>query len=127
MLETKANELLNGPNFATFTTLMPDGQPQTHIVWVGTDGEHVLVNTERHRQKTLNAERNPKVTVTVWDKDDMWSWVEIRGEVAEIEGGPRAREHIDELSRKYLGHDYRSRVQSERVIIKVRPTRQYVH
>ncbi|HLT97741.1 MAG TPA: PPOX class F420-dependent oxidoreductase [Acidimicrobiia bacterium] len=126
MLEAKARELLEGPNYATITTLMPDGYPQTHIVWVGTDGEHVLVNTERHRQKARNAERNPKVTVTVWDRNDMWSWVEIRGDVVEVVGGPEARAHIDELSRKYLGHDYQNPVQTERVILKIAPRRQLV-
>lgn len=126
MLEEKAIQLLNGPNYATITTLLPDGQPQTHMVWVGTDGEHVLVNTERHRQKARNVARDPRATVLVWDRDDMWSWVEIRGEVVEVVTGPEARDHIDELSNKYLGHDYRNPVQSERVILKIAPDRQLV-
>lgn len=126
MLEDKAIRLLNGPNYATISTLLPDGQPQTHMVWVGTDGEHVLVNTEKHRQKARNVARDPRATVLVWDRDDMWSWVEIRGEVVEVVTGPEARDHIDELSNKYLGHDYRNPVQSERVILKIAPDRQLV-
>lgn len=127
MLEEKARDLLSGPNYAALTTLMPDGQPQTHMVWVGTDGEHVLVNTERHRQKARNAERNKRATVLVWDKDDMWSWVEIRGEVVEVVGGPEARKHIDELANKYLGVEgYQNPIQTERVIIKIAPRRQLI-
>jgi PPOX class probable F420-dependent enzyme len=127
MLEEKARDLLSGPNYAALTTLMPDGQPQTHMVWVGTDGEHVLVNTERHRQKARNAERNKRATVLVWDKDDMWSWVEIRGEVVEVVGGPEARKHIDELAHKYLGVEgYPNPIQTERVIIKIAPRRQLI-
>ncbi|HSJ36496.1 MAG TPA: PPOX class F420-dependent oxidoreductase [Acidimicrobiia bacterium] len=126
MIDDKAKRLLQGPNYGVITTLMPDGRPQTHPVWVDTDGEHVLVNTERHRQKARNVERDPRATVTVWDREDMWSWAEIRGDVVAVEGGPRAREHIDELSRKYLGHDYQNPIQTERVIIKIAPDRQLV-
>ena len=92
----------------------------------GTDGEHVLVNTERHRQKAKNVERDPRATVLVWHRDDMWSWVEIRGEVVEVVAGQEARDHIDELSNKYLGRDYANPIQSERVILKIAPLRQLV-
>ena len=52
-------ELARGPNYAASTTFLSSGYPQTHMVWVGTDGEHLLVNTEVHRQKfvTSNAIR----------------------------------------------------------------------
>lgn len=52
MLQEKAIALLSAPNYATLTTLFGDGHPQTNLVWVGHDGENVLVNTERHRQKS---------------------------------------------------------------------------
>lgn len=127
MLEDKARELLSGPNFGVLTTLLPDGQPQTHLVWVGTDGEHILVNTEVHRQKALNTERDSRATVLVFDKDDMWSWAEIRGEVVERVTGPEARQHIDDLANKYLGvEEYPNPIQSERVILKIAPHRQLV-
>lgn len=127
MLEEKARELLTGPNFGVLTTLLPDGQPQTHMVWVGTDGEHALVNTEVHRQKARNARRDPRATLLVFDRDDMWSWVEIRGEVVDMVTGPEARRHIDELASKYLGvEEYPNPIQSERVIIKIAPRRQLV-
>ena len=123
MLDPKAIELLQGPNYAALTTLMPDGHPQTQIVWVDTDGEYVLVNTERHRQKARNVQRDPRVTVLVWDRNDMWHRAEIRGEVVEIVGGEEGREMIDRLSNKYLGHDYRNPIQSERVTLKIAPRR----
>lgn len=127
MLEQKAQNLLSGPNYASLTTMMPDGQPQTQMVWVDHDGEHVLVNTERERQKARNAERDARATVLVWDKDDMWTTAEIRGTVVSVEGGQRARDHIDELAAKYLGVDaYPNPIASERVIIKIAPNRQLV-
>src|SRR5690606_26686171 len=123
MLDPKAIELLQGPNYAALTTLMPDGHPQTQIVWVDTDGEHVLVNTERHRQKARNVQRDPRVTVLVWDRNDMWHRAEIRGEVVEIVGGEEGREMIDRLSNKSLGHDYRIPIQPERGTPEIAPRR----
>lgn len=127
MLEDKAIRLLSEKNFGILTTLLPDGQPQTHMMWVDTDGEHVLVNTDRARQKARNVERDPRATVLVFDRDDMWSWAEIRGEVVDIVGGPEARRHIDQLAHKYLGLDeYQNPIQLERVILKIAPRRQVV-
>ena len=61
-------DLAAGKNFAVLTTLMADGSAQTHVMWVDTDGEHLLMNTERHRQKFRNIEHDPRVTVTLIDR-----------------------------------------------------------
>ena len=112
--------LLSGKNFAAFTTLMADGRPQTQIMWIGDDGEHLLINTEIHRQKFKNAQRDPRVTVTVFSADNAYQYVEARGTVVETVGGDEARAHIDALAKKYMGvDDYPNPIQSERVILKI--------
>jgi PPOX class probable F420-dependent enzyme len=126
VLEEGVRTLAKGKNFAAFTTLLPDGRPMTHVMWVDCDDEHVLINTERHRQKARNVRRDPRVTVTVWDAADPYRYVEVRGEVVETVTGPEARRHIDELSVKYEGRPYRGRIVSERVIWRVKPARQRV-
>jgi PPOX class probable F420-dependent enzyme len=88
---------------------MPDGTPQARITWIDTDGEHLLVNTERDRQRTKNVKRDPRVTVLLVDESNPYSQVEVRGHVVEIVEDEPARAHIDELSRKYTGHEYRIR------------------
>lgn len=119
-LDTDLSALLAGTNFAAFTSLMPDGQPQTQIMWVGDDGEHLLINTEVHRQKFKNVERDPRVTVTVFNADNAYQYVEARGRVVETVGGDEARSHIDALAKKYMGvDDYPNPIQSERVILKI--------
>jgi hypothetical protein len=40
--------------------------------------------------------------------------------------GPEARAHIDSLSMKYHGHEYRNRIQSERLLLRIKPLRQRV-
>jgi PPOX class probable F420-dependent enzyme len=119
-------ELARGNNFATITTLLPDGHPQTQVMWVDADDEHVLINTEVHRQKYRNVERDPKVTVTIWDRDDPYRFVEVRGEVVEKVRGQEARDHIDELSQKYRGGPYKTRIKSERVVLRISPLRQVI-
>ena len=126
MLEEGVRRLAKGKNFAAFTTLLPDGQPMTHVMWVDCDDEHVLLNTERHRQKYRNIRRDPRVTVTIWDQDNPYRYAEVRGEVVEIVAGPEARAHIDALSVKYHGHEYRNRIQSERLLVRIKPLRQLV-
>jgi PPOX class probable F420-dependent enzyme len=123
-LEEGVRQLAKGRNFAAFTTLLPDGRPMTHVMWVDCDDEHVLINTETHRQKARNVRRDPRVTVTIWDRDDPYHYAEVRGEVVEAVAGPEARAHIDSLSLKYYGHPYRNRIQSERLMLRIRPLRQ---
>ena len=119
-LDTDLSALLAGKNCAAFTSLMPDGQPQTQMMWVGDDGEHLLINTEVHRQKFKNVERDPRVTVTVFNADNAYQYVEARGRVVETVGGDEARSHIDALAKKYMGvDDYPNPIQSERVILKI--------
>ena len=125
-LHPKVVELAHGKNFAALTTLLPGGHPQTQVMWVDADEEHLLINTEVHRQKFKNVNRDPRVTLTIWDSGDPYRFVEVRGEVVGITRGPEAREHIDELSHKYHGKAYGPDIQSERVIIKIAPLRQVI-
>jgi hypothetical protein len=53
-------DLVNGPRVAALTTVMPDGQPQTTVVWCNFDGTHVLVNTMRGFRKEKNMRLNPR-------------------------------------------------------------------
>jgi len=125
-LDPKIYELARGRNFAALTTMLPDGHPQTQVMWIDADEVHLLVNTEVHRQKFRNVERDPRVTVMIWDQQDPYRFGEVRGEVVEKVRGPEAREHIDSLSQKYHGKPYGTKVQSERVILRIAPRRQVV-
>lgn len=124
MLDDKTIKLARGANFAALATLMPDGVPQVHVMWVDTDGEHILINTEVHRTKFRNIKANPTVTVLIVNRDNRYRYAEVRGEVVETVTGPTARAHIDALANKYLGVDeYPNPITSERVILKIKPKR----
>lgn len=124
MLDEKTVGLAQGKNYAVVATLMPSGHPQTQLMWVDSDGENIVVNTEVHRAKFKNLKRNPLVTVIIMEEGNPWSYSEVRGRVAEIVRGQEARDHIDTLAKKYLGvDDYPNPIQSERVIVKIAPER----
>ena len=124
MLEPAIRDLAKGKNVAALTTLGPTGYPQTQVMWVDADDDHVLINTEIERQKAVNVQKDPRVAVMIWDAENAYKYAEVRGNVVDIVRGDRARAHIDELSRKYLDKDYASPIGSERVILVIEPTRQ---
>jgi PPOX class probable F420-dependent enzyme len=121
-LDEDVNRLAKGKNLATVVTLMPSGQPQAQLTWVDADDEHVLVNTEPQRQRSRNLRRDPRITVLIHSSENGYDWAEVRGHVVETVGGDEARKHIDELARKYTGHDYAAPVGPQgRIILKVAP------
>ena len=109
--------LAQGKNFAALTTLMPGGQPQTQIMWVGADDDQLIINTQVDRQKFRNVQADPRVTVTVFDADNPDRYEEARGTVTRTQDGPEAAASIDELSQKYMGQPYGMGPTDSRVIL----------
>ena len=119
-IEGRSRELPEQPNFCHVGSLREDGSPHVVPVWVDTDGSYALLNTAEGRVWANNAERDPRLALTVANRENPYEYVTIRGRVEEItrEG---ADEHIDKLAKKYLGLDeYPLRQPGEqRVILRV--------
>lgn len=118
----KYKDLFQKRAFASLGTLMPDGRPQVTPVWVDFDGEHVIFNSARGRQKDRNVRRDPRVSLAIIDPENPYRYLEIRGRVVEItEEG--AGEHIDKMAKKYLGVDKYPYAQPNevRVMYKIKP------
>jgi PPOX class probable F420-dependent enzyme len=95
-------DLAECPPVAALTTVMPDGSPQTSVVWCDFDGDYVRVNTMRGFRKEKNMRLNPKVTLLCYDPRQPLRSLEVRGIVVEMtEVG--AMEHLDGLSELYVG------------------------
>lgn len=121
-IDSDLKNLATARNFAALSTLSADGQPRTHVMWVDADDEHVLINTEVHRAKFKDVERDPRVTVTVMNAENPYQYVEVRGRVTGTVRGPEARAHIDALAQRYTGSEtYQGQIQSERVIVQITP------
>ena len=96
-------DLVDGPPVAALTTLMPDGSPQTSVVWCDHDGEFVRVSTMRGFQKERNMRRDPHVTLLCYDPLEPLRSLEVRGVVEQMTGDGAAA-HLDALASLYAGH-----------------------
>ncbi|MER7167744.1 PPOX class F420-dependent oxidoreductase [Micromonospora sp. NPDC000207] len=122
ILTDKDRALLAEPQLAHVATIEPDGSPHVTPVWVDTDGEHIIFNTAKGRQKYTNIQRNPVVAVSVVDKADDYRTLWVKGTAEFVEEG--ADEHIDRMTQKYLGQETYPFRQAgeERVIVRITPT-----
>ncbi len=123
-------DLLTEPIHGVLSTMMPDGHPQSSIVWTDYDGTYVLINTTLERQKGRNICSNPKVALLVIDPKNDSRWIEIRGNVVEI-SQDGAEAHADKLTQLYTGKQrfYRDiypveqKLKETRVIVKIEPVK----
>lgn len=123
-IEGRVKELLEAPNFCTVGTVGDDGTPQVNPVWVHTEGGQVVVNSAEGRKWPRNLRRDPRVTLCVPNRENPYEYVTIWGRVVD-DSHEGADEHIDFLSKKYLGQDeYPFRQPGEeRVIFRIEPQR----
>ena len=124
-LDKKTVKMAQGPNYAALTTLFENGSPQTHTMWVDTDGEYILINTEIHRVKYKNMKKDPRVSVMIWKHDDAFKFVEVRGKVVGEITGEDAEKNIQALSEKYWGKPYPFPIQTKRIVLKILAEREF--
>jgi len=117
-LSPDVRALLDEPNFAHLATLMPDGSPQSAPVWVGVEGDHVLVATGEGSLKAKNTRRDPRVSVSIVAMDNPYREAQLRGRV--VERRPDAKfEVMDRISRKYIGKEFPMRTNPEQRVVLV--------
>ena len=124
MLEPRIRNIAQAKNFAVLTVIPADGHPMTHVMWIDADDEHLLINTQLGRAKAAAMDRDPRVTVTIWEHANPYHYVEVRGRVVGSATGAEAAEHIDKLSAKYVGGPYTFGPKDNRIVYRVEPLRQ---
>ncbi len=105
-MDEQVRALLAGKNFATVSMGRKDGSVFSVFTWIDIEGDRITLNTSQGRVWPKIIARDPRLTILVSDVEDPYRYVQIRGRVTEtqLEG---AREHIDQLSHKYHGYDYK--------------------
>ncbi|GAA3140703.1 PPOX class probable F420-dependent enzyme [Kribbella aluminosa] len=102
--------LFDEPKDVTMITIDPDGSPQAALVWVGRDGDDLLIGVEEKHRKTRNLRRDPRITLVVQDDRisprGLTQYLVVRG-TARLDGpgSPQYKGLMDRLSQKYLGRD----------------------
>ncbi len=120
-LDPDVCRLLDGPNFAALATLMPDGSPKVEPIWIGREGDHVLIATDARGIKGQNIARDERVALSITDFANPYEQALIRGRVVET----RADDDLlvlDRLSQQYLGGPFPRRRWSSRVVYVVEAT-----
>lgn len=123
-LSTEVKQLIDRPNFAHLATLMPDGSPQSVPVWVGREGEHIVICTGENSLKAKNTRRDPRVALSIVDFTNPYEEVQVRGRVVERRPDQEFKT-LDLISRQYTGKPFPMRNTEGRVamIIEVEKAR----
>ncbi len=117
-LSNEIRALLDGPNFAHLATLMPDGSPQSAPVWVGREGDRILICTGEGSLKAKNTRRDPRVAISIVDFHDPYHEAQLRGRVAERRPDGDFK-YMDAISLKYIGKPFPFRSPEGRVALAI--------
>ena len=93
--------------FCAISTHTPNGEVQTHLMWIDYKDNQLIINTEKDRKKAQNIRSNNNISLVIFHPEAMYSSWEVRGEVVEIIEDISANDHIDEVSIRYTGKPYR--------------------
>ena len=95
--------LLTASHCAVISTLNEDGTILDAVVWVSLEDGELAVNSAAGRTWPANLDRDPRVTVLVYDQGNPYEYVEIRGTATG--GRDDADDHINRLAKAYIGQD----------------------
>ena len=95
--------LLDKKNHAVVSTLNEDGSIHSTVVWVSVEDGRLAVNSAVGRKWPTNLERQPTITVLIYDEDNPYDYVEVRGTARSTTDG--AEDHIDRLAKAYIDAD----------------------
>ncbi|MER6301679.1 PPOX class F420-dependent oxidoreductase [Kitasatospora sp. NPDC001539] len=126
LLNDSVRALLDAPVPAVLATVNPDGGPQTSVVWVGRDGDDLLVSTAAGRRKERNLRRDPRASLTVFDPADPLRYAEIRGlaTVTEDTGRSLAVALAEQYEGPGAGKEYLDLpAEVLRLVIRISPTK----
>jgi len=104
----EVRDLLEAPNYVHLSTLRADGSPRNWVVWVGLEGDHILVCTSERVWKAKDMRRDPRVGLSVSDPANPYRMAAIQGRVVEIRPDPDCR-FMDPISFKYTSAPFPSR------------------
>jgi PPOX class probable F420-dependent enzyme len=109
---------LTDPRIATISTLNPDGSPHQAVVWYALDGADLLVNSRRGRRWPRNLDRDPRISMAVYEAERPHHWIGVKGRAALLHEGDEATADIKVLARRY-GEDPEQYARQDRVTFRI--------
>jgi PPOX class probable F420-dependent enzyme len=102
-LPQSVKKLLQDKAYGHVVTYNDKGTAQLTMVWMDVDGDDVVFNTSEGRRKSQNLRRDPRIIVSVQDRNDPQAHAVFYGKARVTDAG--ADEHIDKLAKRFLGAD----------------------
>ena len=87
-LPQSVKKLLQDKAYGHVVTFNAQGNPQVTMVWVDVEGDEVLFNTAEGRKKPQNLRRDPRVIVSVQDRDDPQAYAVFHGKAGSRRRAP---------------------------------------
>ena len=107
-IPSDVRELLDAPNYVHLATLRADGSPRSWVVWVGIEGDNILVCTSKAIWKAKDMLRDPRVSMSVTDGSNPYRMAAVQGRVVEVRSDEDCK-YMDALSIKYTNKPFPSR------------------
>lgn len=107
-LPADVRSLLDAPNYAHLSTLKSDGSPRSWVVWIGLEGDHILICTDESTWKAKDMRRDPRVSLSVVDLVDPYVMAAIQGRVVEIRPDVDCG-YMDPIALKYTSEPFPAR------------------
>ncbi|WP_433662060.1 PPOX class F420-dependent oxidoreductase [Nocardia sp. CA-128927] len=117
----KVRDLLVRPVYASLGTTRPDGAPQVNPMWFMWDGEFIWFTHTNYRQKFKNLAHEPRVSISIYDPDNPYRYIEVRGVLDHIDDDPKG-ELYSSLSERYGNGPVVPPDAKDRVAIAILPT-----
>jgi PPOX class probable F420-dependent enzyme len=117
-LPENVKELIDRANFAHLATLMEDGSPHSTPVWVGRDGDRLMIGTSGNSLKARNTKRDPRVAISMVDFKDPYMEAQLRGRVVEHRSDSDLK-ILDAISVRYTGKPFPMRGYEDRVALVI--------
>jgi PPOX class probable F420-dependent enzyme len=100
-------DLFAGPNFVHLATLLPDGSPHSVAIWADVhDDDHAVFFTGPTSRKARNLDRDPRLAMSLVDRDNPYRTAMLRGTLIERVDGAQGAALVDRISRKYTGKPF---------------------
>jgi PPOX class probable F420-dependent enzyme len=114
-------EFLKQPNPAVVATVRPDGSPHSVATWYDWVDGLILMNMAATRARLGHLRNDPRVSLTVLDKDTWYTHVTLDGVVERLVDDDELVD-IDRLSVRYKDVPFHNR-EAQRVSVWMRPER----
>jgi PPOX class probable F420-dependent enzyme len=108
-IPASVREVIESGRLAHYTTLNADGSPQVTCVWVGLDGDEIVMGHLPEHRKVKNVRRDARVALSIeaegTNATGLQKYLVVYGRARVTDGG--APELLQRLAHRYLGPDVR--------------------